>query len=151
MFIGGIYFGSAKPVPVDNRNFKHPDKGMAIVAFAGPLSNILLGFVFAIIMSIILKFFMYSNNQSVLIFLQMLQAGIIINFFLAFFNLLPIPPLDGSRIVKVFLSYEAGLKYYSLESFGFIIIIVLWQAHILNFLVGVPASLFYNLAMGLVI
>jgi len=151
LYIGGIFFGSAKPVPVDHRNFKNPDKGMAIVAFAGPASNIILGFVFAIVMSVIINYLdpAIVRSQSVLILLKMLQAGIIINFFLAFFNLIPLPPLDGSRIVTMFLDYDASIAYSRIEPYSFLIIIMLWQFNVLNFLIGVPADFLYRLALGL--
>lgn len=150
LFIGGIFFGGAKPVPVDSRNFKNQDKDMAFVAFAGPFSNIILGFIFVILLSILVNFF-YSSNPIIVTLSTMLEAGIIINFFLAFFNLIPIPPLDGSRILKLFLSNEAGLVYYKLEAYSFIFIILLWQLGIFKFFVQVPANLLYNFAMRLFI
>jgi len=148
LIIGGIFFGGAKPVPVDPRNFKHQDKGMALVAFAGPFSNILLAILFSFSFSLIYKNFAATANTSVLNILTMLQAGIIINLFLAFFNLMPIPPLDGSRIIKLFLSYEAGLNYYRLESYSFILIIVFWRLGFFKYFVGIPATMFYNFLLG---
>lgn len=149
LIIGGIFFGGAKPVPIDSRNFKDQDKGMALVAFAGPLSNIFLAFIFTIILAITYKLSNPIQSKIIISFLKMLQAGIIINFFLAFFNLIPIPPLDGSRILKLFLSYEAGITYYKLQPYSFILILVFWQFGLFKYLVGVPASILYNLCIGL--
>lgn len=150
LFIGGVFFGSAKPVPVDARNFKKPERDMALVALAGPLSNIFLGFIFAIVFGIIYKYAPDTSSAFSIPVLYMLQTGILINFFLAFFNLVPIPPLDGSRIASLFLPYKYMSYIDMLAPYGFIIILLLWQVGFLGVLVGIPARLLYNVAMGLV-
>ncbi|MDD2890841.1 MAG: site-2 protease family protein [bacterium] len=103
----------AKPVPINPYNFNNPKKDMLWVSSAGILSN----FGLAIILSVLVRFFHISN--------PFLTYGIIINLLLAFFNLIPIPPLDGSKILAEILPYEAREKYLRIESFGFIIIILL--------------------------
>jgi Zn-dependent protease len=103
----------AKPVPINPYNFNNPKKDMLWVSSAGILSN----FGLAIILSVLVRFFHISN--------PFLNYGIIINLLLAFFNLIPIPPLDGSKILAEILPYEAREKYLRMESFGFIIIILL--------------------------
>ncbi len=106
--LGGFFFGWAKPVPVDTRYFKNPRAGMALVAAAGPFSNIII----ALLLSIVIGQ-MYAGNYSLegasalkRTGLEMLQFGVQINVALAVFNMLPLPPLDGSRILQGFMSRE---------------------------------------------
>lgn len=106
----GIGFGWAKPVPINPLNFSNPQKDMAKVAIAGPLVNIILAFLFLIFYKIYASFGLYNN---------LLLFGIKLNLTLALFNLLPIPPLDGSR---VFLKNLDPQTMFILESYGFILI-----------------------------
>jgi len=142
LIIGGIYFGAAKPVPVDARNFKNPEKGMAIVAAAGPISNMLLGFFFAFLF-IVVKIF-YPEGRFFSPLSEMLNAGILINFFLAFFNLFPLPPLDGSRILRMLLPYNAAIRFDMMTPYSFMLIIALWYLGVLNFFVYFPAIFLYK-------
>lgn len=106
--------GWAKPVPIDPYNFQNPKKDEIIVALAGPAGNILL----AILASIIFKFFGIQN-----IFLYVL---ILINVSLAIFNLLPIPPLDGSKVFLNILPTESSIKWQeTFDRYGFILLIIL--------------------------
>ncbi len=107
--------GWAKPVPINPYNLRNPRKDMAKIGVAGPLSNLGLALVFAIIFRLLGRGFL-----SDLVFI-----GVYINSLLFVFNLIPIPPLDGSRIVGAFLSYDAYEKYMRLERYGFIIIFAL--------------------------
>jgi Zn-dependent protease len=113
--------GWAKPVPVDIRRFQDPLKGFAITALAGPVSNLLQVAVFA-------GLFRLAGAQgwpNWIAFLAFAGAGI--NLFLAFFNMIPIPPLDGSRLVAASLPTNAAVAYLSIERFGFVIIFgLLW-------------------------
>jgi Zn-dependent protease len=119
-----VFFGWAKPVPIDASQFSHYRKGLFWVSFAGPLSNLLLGFftAFAIVgfRVFIPESFAYSSAIS-----AMLQSLLILNFSLAIFNLLPIPPLDGSNIVMAFLSGEAARQYQSFQQYSFFLLIFL--------------------------
>lgn len=121
LFVG---VGAAKPVPINASKFKKPKVGMAVSALAGPVSNLLLAY-----LSIILYRFLYSisylNGSDLSILLYVFQYAAILNIGLAVFNLLPIPPLDGSRIVTMFLpdkSYFGIMKY---EKYIFIAIFIL--------------------------
>ena len=108
--------GWARPVPVEVRNFKNMRSGIFWVSFAGPLSNLILGtlsaIIFAIMMTKVDPMWAYYG-----IFLRMLQYSIFINFILAFFNLLPLPPLDGSKMVSSFLKGNALRKYEEFARF----------------------------------
>lgn len=107
--------GWARPVPINPYNLRNPRKDMAKIGAAGPLSNLGLAIVFAII---------YRTVGSVFLS-DLLYIGVYINILLFIFNLIPIPPLDGSRILGAFLSYETYIKYMRIERFGFIIIFAL--------------------------
>lgn len=107
-------FAAAKPVPVNPQNFRRPYMDFAIVALAGPMVNIFL----ALIGAFALRFFI--NNDPVLDFLVVF---IEINAILAIFNLLPIPPLDGSKIVAGFLPRPLANQILSMDRFGFLILL----------------------------
>lgn len=112
--LGILLFGIgwAKPVPVDSRNFKNPKKGMALTALAGPVSNILLAFVCYFLFRLLPQqgtVFMYIG-----VFLMYVVS---INVSLAVFNLLPIPPLDGSRLLTAFLSDRTYYRFMQYERY----------------------------------
>jgi len=147
--------GAAKPVPIDPRNFKDPQRGMALSAIAGPLSNILLGAIFAFMFGCI-AVFARSDNKLLVTLAQMLAQGVYINMIFAFFNLIPIPPLDGSRVLTMFLSYKQAARLDMLAPYSFILIIVLLYTGALNIIL-VPVNFFshyflnisYNILTGL--
>lgn len=107
-------FGWAKPVPVDPRYFKKPKRDMAITAAAGPLANFLAAIVGAIIFYA-MQSFLPLTNPVVRFILIIFQYYVIINVSLMVFNLLPIPPLDGSKIIGAFLSDKAYAAYYKYQ------------------------------------
>lgn len=134
---GGVVFGWAKPVPYNPYNLKNPKKGGALIALAGPVSNIAIALVF----SIAYRFIAASSPLEPLFALV-----IIINLALAVFNIIPIPPLDGSKIL--FWALPKGTERYQefLERYGFIILLLLIFSG-LNFIY--PAvMLLFNLFTG---
>jgi len=142
-FAGGFIIGWAKPVPFNPYNLRNQKWGEAIVAIAGPLSNISL----AIIFGLVLRFSSVETflNQS---FLSLAGYVVLINITLAVFNLVPIPPLDGSKILFAFLPYKWQSFRESFERFGlilvFIFIFFLWQ--VISPLIGYLFSLITGIA-----
>lgn len=131
MYMGGIIFGWAKPVPVNYRNLKQPRRDMALVAIAGPISNLIM----ALMWGGILKFSLYIlglqlGNIQWLVYMAFF--GIWINLILMVLNFLPIPPLDGSRVVSSFLPSNLSYYYDQVEQFGFIILVALIYTGILG-------------------
>jgi len=130
-FTGGIMFGWAKPVPVNPGRLNNPMDDHPKVAAAGPISNLLLALVFAVLLGLTLAIGGYPiptsgghGEPSLLKFLfTMFQTGVMINVVLAVFNLLPLPPLDGSWILSRFLPYEARANYENLRRYGMLIVI----------------------------
>lgn len=118
----GFIFGWAKPVPIGARNFKNPRKDMAITALAGPFVNLVMAFGWALLAKI---FDLTEVDEAFSPAFKMCIAGVYINIMLMAFNILPIPPLDGSRVISAILPYKAEQAYNSLEQYGFIIILVL--------------------------
>jgi len=106
--------GYAKPVPINPYHFKNPKKDIAIVGLAGPLMNIAI----AIILSLLIRIGFPLFTEAIIL-------GIMVNLLLAVFNLIPIPPLDGSKLLTSFLPKKVAYNYLKLEPYGFFIIILL--------------------------
>ena len=140
----GFIFGWAKPVPVDARNFKKPLHDMAIVALAGPVSNILMAIAWALLARIGVTIGTSAETVA-LPLIYMGIAGISINLVLALINLLPIPPLDGSRVLTGLLPHRLAWQYNQLERYGFIILLILLYTKILNAILAYPMYLAQNL------
>jgi Zn-dependent protease len=143
----GFIFGWAKPVPVNGRYFKKPLQDMALVAAAGPIANILM----AVLWALLARVGVIIGVEAVsLPLIYMGIAGISINTALALINLLPIPPLDGSRILTALLPHRLAWQYNQLERYGFIILLVLLYTQVLNTLLQYPLyiahQLFFSLA-----
>jgi Zn-dependent protease len=118
----GFVFGGAKPVPVDLSRLRHPRRDWALVGAAGPGMNVLIAVVLAALLSVAMRLGLADPGSSLA---EILGVGIFLNALLAAFNLIPIPPLDGSRIVQYFLSGEALALYRRLEQFGLILIVAI--------------------------
>ncbi|TAK62441.1 site-2 protease family protein [Methylobacter sp.] len=133
----GFIFGWAKPVPVDPRNFKNPRHDMAIVALAGPVANLLMAVGWALIIRLGITIGVSAEAISLpLIYTGF--AGISINLSLALINLLPVPPLDGSRVLTGILPSYWAWQYNRLEPYGFYILLALLYFKVLNVLLEYP-------------
>jgi Zn-dependent protease len=130
-------FGWAKPVPISPRNFKNPKRDNALVALAGPFANLIMCFMWASFMKIAIMNDPI-NNMAMLFLLFASKAGIMINLILCFLNLLPIPPLDGSRVVSSLLPGRYAYYYDKLEPFGFMILLALILTNVIGFILTPP-------------
>lgn len=119
--------GWAKPVPINYRNFRHITRDIFLVSFAGPASNLIQSVLWAIALRGIMEFAGgIANADSTLVFLaNMCFAGVSVNLALAWFNLMPIPPLDGSKMLWTALPPRLGAAYMGLERYGMIIVLLL--------------------------
>lgn len=136
---GSFIFGWAKPVPVNPNNFYRPARDMMLVALAGPCTNFLLAIGFAVLLRLQLFIFPYQEfigNATYAFMLLMFQTGVIINFGLGWLNLLPVPPLDGSKVLAYFLPAHVAYRYMGLERYGFIILLLLLFTGALGFVLG---------------
>jgi Zn-dependent protease len=118
----GFIFGGAKPVPVNVSRLRSPRRDWALVGAAGPLTNVLLAIALSALLSLFLHTGLWTRSS---IGTEVLAVGIFVNVLLAIFNLVPIPPLDGSRIVQYFLSGDALRVYRSVEQYGLLVIVAL--------------------------
>lgn len=124
-------FGWAKPVPIDWSRLRKPRRDMLLVAAAGPLSNIIMALLWAMLFKIA-ALFHPETSRAILFLLLTAQAGILINLVLAFLNLIPIPPLDGSRIIAGLLPPRQAALYLKIEPFGLLILIALLLTGVLS-------------------
>lgn len=136
---GAFVFGWAKPVPIDPRLFHNPKRDMMLVALAGPMTNFILALAFGLALwatVLFLPFDQWRTSQAYIFALSSMQAGVVINFGLGWLNLLPIPPLDGSKILAYFLPGELAWRYLAIERWGFVILILLLATGLLGMVLG---------------
>lgn len=156
VFVG---FGWAKPVQIDPRNFKNPKRGMAISALAGPVSNFVMAVVFMFLLGLLVPFLADSIAGNVVLDIITMTAQF--SVFLGIFNLIPVPPLDGSKILFAVASDELYYKLMRYERYGFILLmlVIIWNRRT-NFLGIVSGAVMgwlsnitlfsYNLVMRLI-
>jgi Zn-dependent protease len=132
LMAGGFLFGWAKPVPVDFSRLRNPKRDMMWVAAAGPVSNLIM----AILWALILNFSSLVPAAFTVPLQLMAQAGITINVVLMVLNLLPLPPLDGGRIAVSLLPNHLAAKYARVEPYGFFILLALLITGILGVIMG---------------
>jgi Zn-dependent protease len=131
---GRVFIAWAKPVPIDPRNFSNYKRDDSLVTVAGPVSNFLIAFVCAVLV-IVIHYITISSNMSAgsiafefLNFLfKMFAYGIFLNVTLAIFNLIPIPPLDGSHLFSHLLPEQAAYRYRQIGFFGIFLILILFN------------------------
>ncbi len=155
-------FGWGKPVQINPTNFKNPVKDEAKVALAGPLMNLFLSVIFAIIFAILNVIIIKTNSyerlnngyielsvtwQSIL---TMVSYGMILNIGLGLFNLLPFPPLDGSKILRAILRGKAREFLYRLEAYSGIIIIILFATHAASYILEPLSNSILNGLLNLI-
>jgi Zn-dependent protease len=151
---GTLIFGGAKPVPVDPFNFREPKKDMALVSLAGPGTNAVLALSGAILIKafILIIPFLGSNPLFAALanpILNFLVLVVRINLILAIFNLLPIPPLDGSKVIAQFLPDKEAAVYLSIGTFGILIIFFLLSFPVGGFSLGGFISNLLNFSLNL--
>ncbi|MFA4844452.1 MAG: site-2 protease family protein [Candidatus Margulisiibacteriota bacterium] len=138
-----IIFGWAKPVPINPYNFSNYRRGMIWVSAAGILTNLFLAWILATVLKVM------PDNGSSLVYLlkEVLNYGVHINIVLAIFNLIPIPPLDGSKLAAMFLPYEQAAAIERLEPYGMIILFFILTFPLTQTLLWSIVDLIYNLMM----
>lgn len=141
-----FFIAWAKPVPVNPYNFRSPRRDDIIVSASGPASNFLLALGFALLT--LLAFWLVpqsaGNQQWVRNLFMLLNYGILINLFLAFFNLIPVPPLDGSHILRNLLPPEAARSYDRIQPYGFIILVLMIYFNLMVIVIY-PAMLLHDM------
>ena len=150
-----ILLGWAKPVPIVARNLRHPRRDQVLIAIAGPGANLLM----ALMWALSAKLFYYLSQNSIYLsadlirfdfLLLMAQKGIMINAVLAIFHLLPIPPLDGSKILAGFLSPKWASAYMQISKFSLIIFILLLMTRAFQWLILPGATLIWTSMIAII-
>lgn len=144
-----VRFGWAKPVMINARNFRNWRQGELLVALAGPMANLLVAFISLLAMAVLFKLGMFSEGVRLV-----LSMMVLFNINFAIFNMLPLPPLDGSKVLMVLLPGRLAYKLMSLERYSFIILIFLMMTPFLSMIL-IPLQRLvlsvFNLIIGVII
>ena len=144
-----VRFGWAKPVLINARNFRNWRQGELLVALAGPVANLLVAFISLLAMAVLFKLGMFSEGVRLV-----LSMMVLFNINFAIFNMLPLPPLDGSKVLMVLLPGRLAYKLMSLERYSFIILIFLMMTPFLTMIL-IPLQRLvlsvFNLIIGVII
>ncbi len=141
LFFVLFFFGWARPVPVNPRNFANPRQGMLQVALAGPLANVTVAFAVGLVLK--------TQGLPGPVWSELAAMVVGINVVLAVFNLIPIPPLDGSRILEGLLPTEQAIAYRRIQPYGTIIILVLLYTGVIRQVLMPAVRWLYDLATGI--
>lgn len=148
-------FGWGKPVQVNYRNLNRnisAKKAEAIISFAGPLANFILAIIFACITTCLVKFNVLANASynAVEAIYGFLQSTVLVNIGLGVFNLIPLPPLDGSKVLSAFLPTKVDMWFKNNEYYAYILFLIIWITGIAGTIISPAISGIYSLIMKLV-
>jgi Zn-dependent protease len=124
---GGLLFGYAKPAPIDSRNFKNPRKSLFLSILAGPVAHLIMALLWAIIAGVLVNFIFADE-----FFTKMAKGGIMINLSLFAINMLPLPPLDGGKLLAIILPYKYGQLLSRIEPYAFFVLLLISSLSILR-------------------
>jgi len=151
LMMGGFVFGWAKPVPITWENLRNPKRDMILVAAAGPLANLAMAFFWAFIMklALVLPTVGPPFQSLILAMFYMGVAGITINILLMVLNLLPLPPLDGGRVLAGFLPDKMSWQFNRIEPYGLLILLLLLGTGILGRILSPPVQMLHSILFHL--